>query len=289
MAKKTDNELAESSKPKAKECFAIMPISDVEGYETGHFKRVYEDLITPACIGAGFTPRIASDVKETNLIQLDILKRLLDAPMAICDISTHNPNVLFELGIRQAFDKPTVIIQEKGTKGIFDISSIRYTEYDKRMGYRDVLDGQKAITEALQATANPEGGSVNSIVNLLALAGPAEIPQLDGQQRANAEIDLLRADVQDMKSMLRTLQRNIGGSNSNTNSSSSKSRILAELLANRIARPPLQEYYFPRNVDEKTFKNFLGELAMEHGAENVEVKEGSDGQRIIHAFEAKKE
>lgn len=33
---------------KLKTCFVIMPISDVDGYEKGHFIRVYDYLIKPA-------------------------------------------------------------------------------------------------------------------------------------------------------------------------------------------------------------------------------------------------
>jgi len=44
-----------------------MPISDPEGYDKGHFKRVYEDLIKPACRSAGYDPIRADDVLETNL------------------------------------------------------------------------------------------------------------------------------------------------------------------------------------------------------------------------------
>ena len=39
-----------------KKCFVIMPISDAEGYDKGHFTRVYEHLIKPAVIEAGFEP-----------------------------------------------------------------------------------------------------------------------------------------------------------------------------------------------------------------------------------------
>ena len=81
-------------------CFVIMPISDCEGYESGHFLRVYEDIIKPAVERSGYTPQRADETKNSNLIQLDILKKLIDAPIAICDLSTRNPNVLFELGIR---------------------------------------------------------------------------------------------------------------------------------------------------------------------------------------------
>ena len=46
MSEETKEEIKEE-KPK-KTCFVIMPISDVDGYEKGHFGRVYEYLIKPA-------------------------------------------------------------------------------------------------------------------------------------------------------------------------------------------------------------------------------------------------
>ena len=101
---------------KSKECFVIMPISDSGEYEKGHFDLIYNDIIKIACHNAGYTAIRADDVKQTNMIHKDILQRILDAPMAICDLSTNNPNVLFELGIRQAFDKPTVLIKDNKTK-----------------------------------------------------------------------------------------------------------------------------------------------------------------------------
>ena len=45
---------------KKQTCFVIMPISDVPGYDQGHFARVYEYLIKPAIIQAGYEP-IRSD------------------------------------------------------------------------------------------------------------------------------------------------------------------------------------------------------------------------------------
>ena len=51
-----------------------------------------------------------------------------------------NPNVLFELGIRQAFDLPVVLIQEENTPRIFDISSINTLDYRKELIYREVIE-----------------------------------------------------------------------------------------------------------------------------------------------------
>ena len=112
---------------------------------------------------------------------MDILKKLIDAPIAVCDLSTRNPNVLFELGIRQAFDKPVVLIQEKGTPKIFDIAPLRYLEYSKEMKYHEVLESQKKLQEAIEATkgVENEADNINSIVKLMALSSSAVIPNLD--------------------------------------------------------------------------------------------------------------
>ncbi|PQJ25371.1 hypothetical protein BSZ31_10735 [Limnobacter sp. SAORIC-690] len=186
-----------------KQCFIIMPISDAEGYPTGHFKHVYENIIYPSCEMAGYQAIRADEVKATNLIHLDILKRLIDTPIAICDLSSRNPNVLFELGIRQAFDRPVVLIQEAGTPKIFDIAPLRYLEYSKDMKYHDVLRIQKELKEAIEATAlaGSDANSVNSIVKLLALNSPAKIPDLKGAKEGLA-IEVMHAEMRELRKMM---------------------------------------------------------------------------------------
>lgn len=191
-------------KKENKDCFIIMPISDTEGYDKGHFTHVYDDIIKPAVELTEFTPSRADEVKETNFIHLDILKKLIDAPIAICDLSTRNPNVLFELGIRQAFDKPVVLIQEKGTPKIFDIGPLRYLEYSKEMKYHDVLKTQQELKIAIEATKAAEGvhGNINSIVRLMALSSPAAIPNLEGNNKEALAIDVMQSQLNDLRKMM---------------------------------------------------------------------------------------
>ena len=192
------------SKGENKNCFVIMPIADCDGYEKGHFAHVYHDIIKPAIDKTEFTAIRADEVKETNFIHLDILKKLIDAPIAVCDLSTRNPNVLFELGIRQAFDKPVVLIQEKGTPKIFDIAPLRYLEYSKEMKYHEVLESQKSLQEAIEATKAAEGdsGNINSIVKLMALSSPAIIPNLDNSNKEVLALDVMRSQMNDLKMMM---------------------------------------------------------------------------------------
>jgi hypothetical protein len=248
---------------KKKECFIIMPISDVDGYPQGHFGHVYENIIYPSCEMAGYQAVRADEVKATNLIHLDILKNLIDAPIAICDLSSRNPNVLFELGIRQAFDKPVVLIQEAGTPKIFDIAPLRYLEYSKEMKYHDVLRIQNELKDAIEATAAADGelGNVNSIVKLLALSNPAKIPDLKGNNKEGLAFGMLQAEMREVRKLMEmTLHERNRPSRRNSISAIEYERIsntLEKLQATkRIPLPERMEqlHMLMREIEELTMR-----------------------------------
>ncbi|SDQ73756.1 hypothetical protein [Flagellimonas zhangzhouensis] len=157
-----------------KTCFIIMPISDNANYPKGHFKRVYEHIIKPACVLAEFDPIRADDVLNTNHIALDILKKIIDSDMAICDLSSQNPNVLYELGIRQAFNKPVALIKDTKTSRVFDIQGFRDLEYDENLRIDNVQEIVENLSEIIKITYSEREHQVNSLVKLLGI-NPAEL------------------------------------------------------------------------------------------------------------------
>lgn len=185
------------------ECFVIMPIAEVDGYPANHFRRVYEDVIKPACKISGYKAVRADDGQSSNLIHLEILRKTIESPIAICDLSTRNPNVLFELGVRQAFDRPVVLIQEIGTPKIFDIGPLRYLEYSKDMRYHDVMSTQQQLAEYISETisSSKDAGNVNSIVRLMSLADSAKLPDISGSKEAMS-LDLMRSEMHQMRRMV---------------------------------------------------------------------------------------
>lgn len=159
-------------------CFVIMPIADVDGYSAGHFARVYDHLLAPAAKVAGFEPELASRVQSTNMIVLDILRRLLAADIVLCDLSARNPNVLYELGLRQAFAKPVTLVKDRRSLRIFDVQGIRDIEYDESLR---IDTAQSAIAEIATTLRNTHeqshrGQDVNSIVQLLGIER-ARVPE----------------------------------------------------------------------------------------------------------------
>ena len=160
-----------------KRCFVIMPISDVEGYPKGHFDRVYKHIIEPACRQVGYEPIRADETSKTNVIIVDILKNILACDMAICDLSARNPNVFYELGFRQAFNKKTVLMKDEKTDRPFDISAIRSFEYQSSLRIDLVNEAIEKLAKALTETEAMTEEETNSLLKLLAINSPAKLPQ----------------------------------------------------------------------------------------------------------------
>ena len=171
------------------QCFVIMPISSQSGYDEGHFQLVYEDIIRPSIVASGMQAFRADETKNTNLIQLDILKNVIESPIAICDMSSKNPNVFYELGMRQAFDLPTVLLRDEITEAPFDINGLRYVTYKKNMRHRDVISAVGELTEALQDTYNKRNDNteINSLIRLMELANPAKLNHVELSEEARFE------------------------------------------------------------------------------------------------------
>jgi hypothetical protein len=112
-------------------CFVIMPFVEREStHAKGFFKEVLDSLILPACSELGFTVKSANR-EGSDVIQSTIVNDLLEADLVVADLTEHNPNVLFELGMRMRVDKPIALIKAKGTGKIFDVDNmLRVYEYD---------------------------------------------------------------------------------------------------------------------------------------------------------------
>jgi len=154
-----------------------MPISDVEGYTPGHFDRVFKHIIEPACRHSGYEAIRADVTAKTNVIIVDILKNALNCEMAICDLSARNPNVFYELGFRQAFNKKTVLMIDNKTIRPFDISAIRSFEYDSSLRIDLVDKAIQDLSKALKETQSMKEDETNSLLKLLSIESPAKLPE----------------------------------------------------------------------------------------------------------------
>lgn len=132
-------------------CGLVMPISAIDGCPEQHWSDVKE-IITEAVELAGFKANLVSYADDVGIIQKRIIQNLYENPIVVCDVSGKNPNVMFELGLRLAFDKPTIIIKDDKTSYSFDTSPIEHLEYPRDLRFTKIVEFKKALMEKVQAT-----------------------------------------------------------------------------------------------------------------------------------------
>lgn len=102
-------------------------------YSTGRtldLDKTYKNIIQPSVVEAGYECIRGDEIQDSGLIDKSMYILLMSAELVIADISTYNPNAIYELGIRHAV-KPysTIIIKEKEGKMPFDLNHTRIFEY----------------------------------------------------------------------------------------------------------------------------------------------------------------
>jgi hypothetical protein len=114
-------------------CFVLMPFGKKpdNGGSDIDFDSVYNDLIFPAIEEAGLKPIRADEEKVGGIIHKPMFERLILCEYAVVDLTTANPNVFYELGVRHAA-RPysTVLLYAEGRKQLpFDIAPLRAIPY----------------------------------------------------------------------------------------------------------------------------------------------------------------
>jgi len=169
--------------PDKKNCFIIMPITTPESLlstyrdDPKHFKHVLECLFIPAIEKAGFTPQPPT-AQGSDLIHAEIIKHLESAEIVLCDMSTLNPNVFFEFGIRTSLNKPVCVVKDELTTQVpFDTGIQFYQEYNSKLEPWNLNDEIELITKHLTTSVERSKGE-NTIWKYLGFKSEA-VPSKD--------------------------------------------------------------------------------------------------------------
>lgn len=147
-------------------CFVIMPFSKTseqhtEDYWTKHF----EDFIKPLIESTH--PIIA---ERSSPLRGDILRQivtdLVTASIVVADLTDSNPNVYWELGVRQSFKHGTITIAESATTLPFDLGAkgtLFYfpTDHIKMQAFREQFC--EAINDCLKNPESPDSHVLETI------------------------------------------------------------------------------------------------------------------------------
>lgn len=214
---------------KLPKCGIVMPISAIDGCSTEHWAEVL-NIIKECVSQGGFEPNLVSDADESGIIQKRIIHNLYSNEIVVCDVSGKNPNVMFELGIRLAFDKPTIIIKDDKTDYSFDTSVIEHITYPRDLRFARIVSFKEALKKKIQATYEKSINDKN-YTTFLKNFGEYKVAQLT-EKEVSSDKFILSA-IEEIRSEMLMIRRNqlmsdnvILNRNSSIRNDSDKTKII---------------------------------------------------------------
>ena len=192
-------ERAENHRPV---CGLVMPIAAMADYSAEHWSNV-ESILREALDQAGFDAKLVSQETTSGVIHQRIISNLYTNPLVVCDVSGRNPNVMFELGMRLAFDKPTVIIKDDETPFSFDISAIEHVGYPRYLQYAEVVDFKNRLAAKVEATFNEAKNNPDYSTFLRHVGdirpSSIDVREVPEQEYVTSQIDALRFEISKLR------------------------------------------------------------------------------------------
>ncbi len=212
MTKKTEKKEEENPS-----CGIIRPISAIPDniyYAQEHWEEVQR--IIEEALSSSFAVKMVSEADEAGVLPARIIKNLYTSDLVICDISQRNPNVMFELGIRIAFDKPVIIISDDCCKPPFDMAHIEYIPYSRDLNYYKVQKFQEQLLQKASSTfeAYQKGGFslLKEIGDIQTFKFDDNISKQNQLEKFAEEIftnfHMLHRDIAEMRENISAIRRN---------------------------------------------------------------------------------
>ncbi|RYH63777.1 MAG: hypothetical protein EON54_07400 [Alcaligenaceae bacterium] len=132
----------------------VMPISGIDNCGPEHWaevKSILEESVA-SIQEPKFSARLVSDADDIGVIQKRIIAGVYSSDIVVCDVSGKNSNVMFELGMRLAFDKPVVIIKDDKTDYSFDTSIIEHLGYPRDLRFHAITAFKRKLADKIVAT-----------------------------------------------------------------------------------------------------------------------------------------
>lgn len=184
-------------------CGIIMPISPIDNCSSDHWEEV-KNILSEAIESAGYSASLVSDADDSGIIQKRIVQNIYNNEIVVCDVSGKNPNVMFELGMRLAFDKPAIIVIDDKTNYSFDTAPIEHLSYPRDLRYSSILKFKEKLREKILATIKKSKEDTN-YTTFLKHFGEFEVAHIEKKEGSINDVMLSRLD--DLSRQINALQR----------------------------------------------------------------------------------
>ena len=123
-------------------CFVLMPFSQTFDY-------TYREIIKPTVTMNGIEVIRADEMFSPGSIMEQIRASIQQSRFCIADLTGRNSNVLYELGIAQTMNKPTILLTQDIKDVPFDLASYRFIVYNTKNN-RSIEIAKRQLDQAIQ-------------------------------------------------------------------------------------------------------------------------------------------
>lgn len=223
-----------------KVCGIVMPISDCDGMPKTHWADVLR-IISDSIEDVKFKPNLVSQNDAVVVIHKTIIQNLYQNPIVVCDVSGKNSNVMFELGIRLAFDKPTIIIKDDRTNYSFDTSPIEHLEYPRDLRFNQIVEFKEKLAQKISKTYNR---SINDpdYSTFLKEYGTFKVAKIGTEEVS--QFDLFREEFQSIRKQIEQLHYNpiMSGQVLNLNNDDNQETVIFEFDIKGVNPPEVTKF-----------------------------------------------
>lgn len=191
----------EAPQEAARSCGLVMPISAIDGLPAEHWLEV-RSILSDAIRSIKeptLSVSLVSDADDVGLIHRRIVQNIYTSDIVVADLSGKNPNVMLEVGMRLAFDKPIVLVLDSETAFTFDAGPIEHLRYPRDLRFSKIMDFKESLAAKVKATlAAADSGSGSTFLQSFGSFRVAHIPEqeVSATQAMMETLEELRRDVQ---------------------------------------------------------------------------------------------
>lgn len=184
---------------KRQRCFVIMPFSETKHHTRTYWTSHFEDFLKPLIEENPDLEAYRSQPIRGDILG-EIIRHLVVSPVVVADLTDQNPNVYWELGVRQSFKHGTVTIAEAETLLPFDIGG-KSTLFYYPKDHLEMANFRKDFKEALQdCLANPNRPDSHVMETL---SGRGTLFQIFRRDEAMRRLDAMLAECATNREVLK--------------------------------------------------------------------------------------
>jgi hypothetical protein len=147
----------EAKSGRKRTCFVITEIGEPGSEIRRRTDGLIDSALRPVLEGLEFDVVAPHQMADPGSITRQVVQHLLEADLVVANLTSLNPNVMYELAVRHCARLPIVIVADSRTKLPFDISDQRAVFFTNDMaGVKDVKQELPAKIEAALKDKEPD-------------------------------------------------------------------------------------------------------------------------------------